>query len=615
MSYLVLARKYRPLSFQEIVGQKPVVRTLQNALRQDRVAHALLFSGIRGTGKTTLARIMAKAINCENLLDAEPCNSCSSCLGITDGGNIDLQEVDGASNRGIQEIRELKDKIRFQPTSSKYKIIIIDEVHMLTTEAFNALLKTLEEPPDHVFFMFATTELHKVPVTILSRCQRYELKRLTRQELAQHFNTISQEEGVTVSPEALELIVQEANGSVRDGLSLLDQIFSYSGNNVTTEDAADMLGVVNKQAIADLVDNLLDKNTEAAFLLFNEICSQGVDLKRLTGELLEWLRNIILYKITSNQDVIDAAETDLDRLAESSQKFSLETLTGAFNILLEGFSNALRSTYSRLAIELVLLKLLHLKDVMPVTDLIDRFNDLLAGNDVDEIKYTPQQSEKKVLVPPSVPSDLTPKNPIKKPEPVNEIIKNKDVASLKIKQSEEVIVEKNKPEEKKPEIKEDKLVTKNQELPPEQAKKSIRKDWEEFLVYVKDRQPWVAAALQRATSVKQKENELLVNYDDSAECSILKEKQYISRLTEYVLDFFQENLTIRFIVPGGDGCEIDAENTQRPHQERKLLANDPLVIMAQEIFNGQVGDIRIGPRFRHTENVEESKSENEIEVN
>lgn len=615
MSYLVLARKYRPLSFQEIVGQKPVVRTLQNALRQDRVAHALLFSGIRGTGKTTLARIMAKAINCENLQDADPCNSCSSCLSITDGGNLDLQEVDGASNRGIQEIRELKDKIRFQPTSSKYKIIIIDEVHMLTTEAFNALLKTLEEPPDHVFFMFATTELHKVPVTILSRCQRYELKRLTRQELAEHFNKISQKEGVTVSPEALELIVQEANGSVRDGLSLLDQIFSYSGNNVTTEDAADMLGVVNKQAIADLVDNLLDKNTESAFLLFNEICSQGVDLKRLTSELLEWLRNIILYKITSNQDVIDAAETDLIRLAESSQKFSIETLTGAFNILLEGFSNALRSTYSRLAIELVLLKLLHLKDVMPVTDLIDRFNDLLAGNDVEEIKCTPLQSEKEVIAPPPVPSDFIPKTPIKKSEPVKEVKKNKDVVSLNIKQSEEVVAKENKPEEKKPVIQTDKPVIKNKEQPPDQVKKSIRKDWEEFLLYVKDRQPWAAAALQRATSVKQKDNELLVNYDDSAECSILKEKQYISRLTEYVLDFFQENLTICFIVPGSDGCEIDTENTQKPHQERKMLASDPLVIMAQEIFNGHVGDIRIGPRFRHTEKVEESKSENEIEVN
>ena len=196
MSYLVLARKSRPQCFAQVVGQQTVVRTLQNALTQGRVAHALLFSGVRGTGKTTLARIMAKALNCEQGPASEPCNQCRSCRQITEGASVDLQEVDGASNRGIQEIRELKEKIRFLPTSSRYKIIIIDEVHMLTTEAFNALLKTLEEPPPHVYFMFATTEPHKVPLTILSRCQRYELKRLGHQELADHFNRLAAEEGV-----------------------------------------------------------------------------------------------------------------------------------------------------------------------------------------------------------------------------------------------------------------------------------------------------------------------------------------------------------------------------------------------------------------------------------
>ena len=181
MSYLVLARKSRPQSFEEVVGQRPVVKTLQNSLARNRVAHAILFSGVRGVGKTTLARIMAKAINCEDTTGNIPCNHCNSCLEITRGSALDLHEIDGASNRGIQEIRELKEKIRFLPTSARFKIIIIDEVHMLTTEAFNALLKTLEEPPDHVYFMFATTELHKIPITILSRCQRYELKRIATQ--------------------------------------------------------------------------------------------------------------------------------------------------------------------------------------------------------------------------------------------------------------------------------------------------------------------------------------------------------------------------------------------------------------------------------------------------
>ena len=209
MSYLVLARKSRPKRFSEVVGQKAVIRTLQNALAQDRVAHAMIFSGVRGVGKTTLARIMAKALNCEQgSPQSEPCNECHPCKEISVGGSVDLIEIDGASNRGIQEIRELKENIRFMPTGSRYKIIIIDEVHMLTTEAFNALLKTLEEPPEHVYFMFATTEMHRVPVTILSRCQRCELKRIASGELAAHFKAITEGEKVEMDQAALNIIVR-----------------------------------------------------------------------------------------------------------------------------------------------------------------------------------------------------------------------------------------------------------------------------------------------------------------------------------------------------------------------------------------------------------------------
>ncbi|MCW5199868.1 DNA polymerase III subunit gamma/tau, partial [Desulfobulbus sp. F1] len=212
--------------------------------------HALIFSGVRGTGKTTLARIMAKALNCESGQPPEPCCSCRSCKEIAAGNSVDLHEIDGASNRGIQEIRELKENIRFMPVMSRFKIIIIDEVHMLTTEAFNALLKTLEEPPSHVYFMFATTELHKVPVTILSRCQRYELKRVASNELSAHFASLAKGEGIAVEPAALNMVVRAAGGSVRDGLSLLDQLFSYCGEQVSAQDAAEVLGMVGGEVIA-----------------------------------------------------------------------------------------------------------------------------------------------------------------------------------------------------------------------------------------------------------------------------------------------------------------------------------------------------------------------------
>src|SRR5210317_445074 len=273
MSYLVLARKWRPQTFEEVVGQQAVVRTLQNAIGRNRIPHALIFSGVRGVGKTTLARLVAKALNCNEGPTKIPCNKCDHCLEITSGQAIDIQEIDGASNRGIQEIRELKENIRFFPAKSRYKIIIIDEVHMLTTEAFNALLKTLEEPPEHVFFMFATTELHKIPITILSRCQRYELQKVTSIELFEFFRKIAGEEEVKISDWALNVIVREAGGSVRDGLSLLDQIFSFSGDEISDEDVIQVLGLVDSQVVSSMAVAILNSDLANCFNILDETSS------------------------------------------------------------------------------------------------------------------------------------------------------------------------------------------------------------------------------------------------------------------------------------------------------------------------------------------------------
>ena len=322
MSYLVLARKARPRNFSEVVGQKPVVRTLQNALAQDRVAHAMIFSGVRGVGKTTLARIMAKALNCEDRNGAEPCNRCRSCLEINGGSSVDLVEIDGASNRGIQEIRELKENIRFMPTASRFKIIIIDEVHMLTTEAFNALLKTLEEPPRHVFFMFATTELHKVPVTILSRCQRYELKRIDSRELTEHFSALARSENVEIEPAALALIVREAAGSVRDGLSLLDQVFSYCGSKVTAADLTDILGLVSHRVVADIVSALLAGNLDEALGQLDQIYEFGMDVKRFINDLLAWCRALVICRVSRNPErLVDLPEEQMASLKECAARY------------------------------------------------------------------------------------------------------------------------------------------------------------------------------------------------------------------------------------------------------------------------------------------------------
>ncbi|RWX44922.1 DNA polymerase-3 subunit gamma/tau [Candidatus Electrothrix aarhusensis] len=380
MSYLVLARKSRPQTFAQVVGQKPIVRTLQNGLLQTRVPHALIFSGVRGTGKTTLARIMAKAINCEQGPPPEPCNECRSCKEIMAGSSVDLHEVDGASNRGIQEIRELKENIRFMPTSSKFKIIIIDEVHMLTTEAFNALLKTLEEPPEHVYFMFATTELHKVPVTILSRCQRYELKRVVHAELAAHFASLAQQEGISIDEAALNMVVREAGGSVRDGLSLLDQVFSYCGENVTGEEVADVLGLVSHEVIADLARALLAKDLSAALNNLDKVYSYGMDIKRFINELLAWFRSLVVCSVSQDPArLLDLPADELALLQEVVAAYSSQTLFMMFNLLLEGLEKAAFSARPRFAVEMTFIRAVQVDDVVPVTDLLTRLDDVLAG--------------------------------------------------------------------------------------------------------------------------------------------------------------------------------------------------------------------------------------------
>ncbi len=593
------------------------MRTLQNALTQNRVPHAMIFSGVRGTGKTTLARIMAKALNCEQRSTAEPCNTCLSCRQITEGSSIDLQEVDGASNRGIQEIRELKEKIRFMPTSSRYKIIIIDEVHMLTTEAFNALLKTLEEPPDHVYFMFATTELHKVPLTILSRCQRYELKRLSHLELAAHFKRLAENEEVQIESGALDMIVREAGGSVRDGLSLLDQIFSYCGHEVKTDDVIEILGLVSQQLVNDAGTALLRGDLAAAFSLLDEMFLHGADIKRFSNELLNWYRGLIVCKVSKKPgDSLEATEEELAGMIKIASEYTFETLSALFNLLFEGLEKALFSQQPRLALELTFIRAVQFHDVIPVTELIARFDQMLDGVPLESLP---------VLSPP--PSPLRQQETVHPPTNESPALPSCPPETLPASSAASSFTEAQQPEGKKSEnqiavvpVQEvvDKTSEKEKEIleiPPQLEadaqetpqtpppaplieKKRIRQHWDAFLKYVHERQPWITAALQSASSVERKEEELLIHFDDSTDCIMLKQTKYVNLLTEFVLDFFQENLSIRFVVPGSNACAIDPANGLAPQQERRALANDPLVLTALDVFTGQVGDIRIGPRYR-----------------
>lgn len=296
MSYQALYRVWRPKNFEDVVGQTHITRTLQNAIEQDKFSHAYLFSGPRGTGKTSAAKIFAKAVNCERSPAKEPCNECSACLGIQDGSISDVIEIDAASNNGVEQIREIRDKVKYAPSAVTYKVYIIDEVHMLSMGAFNALLKTLEEPPQHVIFILATTEPHKIPLTIISRCQRFDFKRISQKAMVERMQGITASEQISIAEEALEIVALTAEGGMRDALSLLDQAVSYSEEEVTIEDVLAVTGAVSQGRLAEVVQALHDHEVKDALEAVDDLIQQGKDPGRFVFDLIYYLRDILLFQ-------------------------------------------------------------------------------------------------------------------------------------------------------------------------------------------------------------------------------------------------------------------------------------------------------------------------------
>ncbi len=371
MSYLVLARKWRPQTFGDVIGQSHVTRTLQNALKNDCLAHALLFSGPRGVGKTSVARILAKAVNCESGPAPDPCNKCGVCREITAGSSIDVQEIDGASNRGIDEIRQLKENIQFLPTRCRHRIYIIDEVHMLTKEAFNALLKTLEEPPSHVYFIFATTEPEKIPATIHSRCQHYEFRRLGTAELADHLGKIVQTEGMGLQQDAMLLLAREAEGSVRDSLSLLDQVAAYGATSL--KEVCEVLGVVGTQVLEELAVAILESDVAKALRLIDDVYSFGGNIQKFTTDLVFFFRNLVVLKNLGPERAVtlmDLSREDVDEFSSVISKYTAHSFFQVLDALMKGQEAIYRSTTPKLSLEMLVIRLCSMKEVVGIDDLL-----------------------------------------------------------------------------------------------------------------------------------------------------------------------------------------------------------------------------------------------------
>jgi DNA polymerase-3 subunit gamma/tau len=379
MSYQVLARKWRPQVFADVVGQSHITKTLQNAITTNRLAHAFLFSGPRGVGKTTTARILAKALNCKEGPTPNPCGVCDPCRETAAGSAVDVIEIDGASNRGIEHIRELRETVRYAPAGGKYKVYVIDEVHMLTNEAFNALLKTLEEPPPHVIFVFATTEPQKIPATIHSRCQRYGFKRVALNDIVERLRTIASAEGITISDAGLAMIARAAEGSMRDSQSLLDQAVSYSGLEVRDGDLQNILGAVPQEVLHRFTGALLGRDAAKLLPMVDELLEQGQDMRQFLAGAVEHLRNLIVIRTAKDPAaIIELPAADLAVLRQQADGADLEQLLMLFDGLARTLDELRWSPHQRFTLEVGLVKACSLGPLKPLGEVLDHLRDLEA---------------------------------------------------------------------------------------------------------------------------------------------------------------------------------------------------------------------------------------------
>ncbi|MBI5739215.1 MAG: DNA polymerase III subunit gamma/tau [Nitrospirae bacterium] len=393
MSYVVLARKWRPQGFDDLIGQEAVVSTLKNALSSGKIAHAYLFSGPRGVGKTSSARILAKALNCEQRTGSEPCGDCRNCKAITEGHSVDVLEIDGASNNSVEAVRELRETVKYAPAGGRYKIYIIDEVHMLSTSAFNALLKTLEEPPPHVVFIFATTEPKKVPATILSRCQHHSFRRVAKSRIKEQLRKITEAEGITIREKALDMIARAADGSMRDALTLLDQAYSFS-DEITETELHTLLGLPESEIIFNLSETILRGDIPQTLSIIKELTDRGNDLRQIAKELVEHFRNVTIAKITGNAgDLLEFTEEEVKRLRDFSSDVGIEELTLLLTEFLRIESDVRNAVNPRYVLELGLLRTSFVKGMTSIEQVLKKL-DAGPGQDyVRESAGTPSRAE------------------------------------------------------------------------------------------------------------------------------------------------------------------------------------------------------------------------------
>ncbi len=582
MSYQVTARKWRPQTFDDVVEQEHVTRTLKNAIQLDRVAHAYLFAGTRGVGKTTMARVLAKALNCEQGPTPDPCGTCAVCEEISNGASIDIIEIDGASNRGIDEIRDLRETLRYLPSRGRYKVYIIDEVHMLTKEAFNALLKTLEEPPSHVVFIFATTELDKIPYTIISRCQRFEFKRVSLSGILAHLEHIVESEGLSVSRASLLRVAKAAEGSMRDSQSLLDQVVAYCGTEVDDDEVGHLLGNVGSETLAQCLAALLQQDAETALRTADELQDSGHDAIAILRALQEGLRHLIVLKTTREPgDLIPLSEADLDVLRPVADLATVEEIYGHFQVLSTAEQSLRGTSNPFLVLEMALVRVARIGRVQSLETILEALQTLGQGLPVSAPSASPALAPPPPAKPvssngsarskkPSSTVPPTPSQPPPKPAPPSVPAPKPPVPVV----AEEPPMPDEPDIAEPPELSDPAFTTATLEpagvKPPEAESAPVVEPapvashdfWQALQDYVMDRRPSIGSLLQPGRILTHNESTLVIGFakEDSFNRSSLMDRENLEVVRQSIEAVSGRALQVK-IVSLDDPEEVPVSNT------------------------------------------------------
>ena len=618
MDYQVSARKYRPGTFSDVIGQPHVVQALVNAISSKRIAHAFLFSGTRGVGKTTIARILAKALNCEQGPTGEPCNRCVNCTEIAQGTAVDVVEIDGASNTSVDDVREIRENVRFTPFRGAYRVYIIDEVHMLSNSAFNALLKTLEEPPAHVIFIFATTELHKIPATILSRCQHYSFRRIPRAEIVARLALVASQDAVTVEPRSLTLVARASEGSMRDALSLFDQAVALCGKTVNHNDLEQLLGAIPVELVRAFIQALECRDSLAAVEVISTLLEQGQDLRAFCADVVEYLRNLLVASVVPSahelRGLIEAADEELTPLLEEATRFSADRLQQVFQVFSQAEDGLRLSTHPRFALEVAAIR-------------VTTGAGSSASPMTETSAPTPMRSPAKV-VPPSTPvrtgppsgsSAVHPKPSATRPNSSRENSQNNSEAARSLKapadravRTEGVRVATKAEGARAVDapavvVKEE---TSQQEGPGELQRVDIREgrtpspltlEWEQFVDHIAATHPSIASFLERGRLVEMEHDEIVLGYakTESVARAMMGKEDNLRVIRSVGEELAGRPVTVRIAeltesAPAGP--TMAEARAARQREEQTLLFErtraHPLIKEALALFGADVVEVR-----------------------